>query len=58
MGGVRLYLALDDAAYWLADRIVRPVIGGAPFGLDFLTAFAMQVTLVFGAVGAWRATCG
>lgn len=55
MGGVRLYLALDDAAYWLAERIVRPVIGGAPFALGFLAVFAVQVALVFGAAGAWRA---
>lgn len=55
MGGVRLYLALDDAAYWLAERITRPAIGGAPFTLGFLAAFAVQVALVFGAAGAWRA---
>lgn len=55
MGGVRLYLALDDAAYWLAERIVRRIIGGAPFALGFLAAFAVQVALVFGAAGAWRA---
>lgn len=55
MGGVRLYLALDDAAYWLAERIVRPTIGGAQFALGFLAAFAVQVAIVFGAAGAWRA---
>lgn len=55
MGCVRLYLALDDAAYWLAERIVCPIIGGAPFALGFLAAFAVQVALVFGATRTWRA---
>lgn len=55
MSGVRLYLALDDAAYGLAEWIVHPIIGGAPFALGFLAAFAVQVALVFGAAGAWRA---
>ncbi len=55
MGGVRLYLVLDEVVYGLAERIIHPVIGGAPFVVSFLAAFAVQVALVFGAVGAWRA---
>lgn len=55
MGCVRLYLAVDDAAYWLAERIVRPFLGSASFAWGFLAAFAVEIALAFGAVGAWRA---
>lgn len=51
---VRLYLFLDDAAYWLAERIARPIVHRAPFALGFLAAFAVEIALVRGAVGFWR----
>lgn len=54
MGGVRLYLILDDAAYRLAERIVRPLLGGASFAGNFLAAFAVEVALAFGGAWAWR----
>ena len=51
MGGVRLYFVLDDAAYWLAERIARPIVRRAPFAVGFLAAFAIEIVLVRGAVG-------
>ncbi len=54
MIGVRLYLALDDAAYWLAERIARPIVYRAPFAVGFMAAFAVEIVLVRGAVGFWR----
>jgi len=55
MIGVRFYLALDEATYRLAERIVQPFLDDKPFALRFLTAFAGQVAIAFGTVGAWRA---
>ncbi len=54
MIGVRLYLALDDAAYWLAEKIAWPIVHRVPFAVGFLAAFAVQILLVQGATGFWR----
>lgn len=54
MIGVRLYLVLDDAAYWLAERIARPIVHRVPFAGGFMAAFALEIMLVRGAAGFWR----
>lgn len=52
---VRLYLALDDAAYWIAEWITRPFTHRTPFAVGFLTAYAAEIAIIWGAVGVWRA---
>ncbi|MDE2509772.1 MAG: hypothetical protein KGL74_01500 [Elusimicrobia bacterium] len=49
MGALRLAMAFDDAAYALAERIIRPFLGRAPFAATFFAAFGAEVGLVFGA---------
>lgn len=51
----RLALALDEAAYALSERLVRPFAGRAPFAVNFAAAFAAELMLVLGAVQFWRA---
>lgn len=55
MGALQLALAFDDAAYALAERIVRPSLGRAPFAATFFAAFGVEIGLVFGAGAALRA---
>lgn len=55
MGALRLAMALDDAAYALAERIVRPGLAWAPFAAIFFAAFGAEIGLVFGAGTALRA---
>lgn len=55
MGAVRLCLTVDDAAYWLAGRIVQPFIGQTSFAGGFLVAFGAEIALVMGAAWGWRA---
>ncbi len=55
MGALRLAMAFDDAAYALAERIVRPGLGRAPFAATFFAAFGAEIGLVFGAGTALRA---
>jgi hypothetical protein len=49
MGALRLAMAFDDAAYALAERIVRPSLGQAPFAATFVAAFGAELALVLGA---------
>ncbi len=51
----RLALALDEAAYALSERLVRPFAGRASFAANFAAAFATELMLVFGSVQFWRA---
>lgn len=63
-GCVRLYFALDDGTYCLAERFVRPWAGRAPFAVNFLASFAAQAGLVWTLAAAlrslrpWLATVG
>ncbi|MEK7382870.1 MAG: hypothetical protein AAB262_06240, partial [Elusimicrobiota bacterium] len=50
----RLALALDEAAYALSERLVRPFADRAPFAVNFAAAFAAELMLVLGAVQFWR----
>lgn len=57
--GVLWVLAkLDDWTYAAAEWIVRPVAGRASFTVNFIAALAVQLGIVFGAVGLWRAADG
>ena len=47
-GTLLLALTLDEAAYGLAERIVRPALGRVPAAATFLAAFAAEVALVLG----------
>lgn len=49
MAALRLAMAFDDAAYALAERIVRPSMGQAPFAATFVAAFGAELVLVLGA---------
>ena len=53
-GAWRVFMALDDWTYTLAAWIVRPIAGAAPFAVNFIAAFAVELALVLGAIGAWR----
>lgn len=55
MGSLRLALTLDEAAYVLSERLVRPFVGRAPFAATFVAAFGAELALVLGAVRLWRA---
>jgi|CXWL01.1.fsa_nt_gi hypothetical protein len=55
MGALRLAMVFDDAAYTLAERIVRPSLGRAPFTVTFIAAFGTEIVLVFGAGSILRA---
>jgi hypothetical protein len=55
MGALRLAMAFDDAAYALAERIVRPGLGQAPFAATFVAAFGAEIGLVFGVGTVLRA---
>ena len=52
---LRLALALDEAAYALSERLVRPFAGRAPFAANFAAAFGAEIGLVFGAGAVLRA---
>ena len=49
MVALRLAMAFDDAAYALAERIVRPSLGQASFAATFVAAFGAELVLVLGA---------
>ncbi|MDE2143297.1 MAG: hypothetical protein KGJ84_12885 [Elusimicrobia bacterium] len=49
MLALRLALAFDDAAYALAERVVRPALDRAPAAATFLAAFGAELALVFAA---------
>ena len=51
---VRAYLTLDEWTYWLAESLMSPWAGRAPFAVNFLAAFAAQVGLVWTLAAAWR----
>lgn len=55
MGTFWLALAFDDAAYAVAERIVRPFLGRASFAAIFFAAFGVEIGLVFGAGAVLRA---
>lgn len=55
MGALQLAMAFDDAAYGLAERIVRPALGRAPFAAAFFAAFVTEIGLVLGAGAVLRA---
>ena len=55
MGLLQAAMFLDDATYELAERLVRPFVGAAPFVARFFAAFGAQIALVMGATWTWRA---
>lgn len=55
MGALQLAMTFDDAAYSLAERIVRPAMGRASFAATFFAAFSAEIGLVFGAGAVLRA---
>ena len=55
MGAWQFAMAFDDAAYALAERIVRPALGRASFVATFFAAFGAEIGLVFGVGSALRA---
>lgn len=55
MGAVRAAFFFDETAYALSERLVRPIAGGAPFAIQFWTAFSAEIVLVLGSAWAWRA---
>ncbi|MBI5247526.1 MAG: hypothetical protein HY923_10120 [Elusimicrobia bacterium] len=54
-GALQFALAVDEAAYALAERLVRPFAGRAPFAAKFVAAFSVELVLVLGSVHLWRA---
>lgn len=58
LGIVWLFMKLDDWTYAASEWLVRPVAGRAPFAVNFLTALAAQIALVFAAIAAspWALT--
>lgn len=54
MACARLYLTLDEWTYQLAERLVRPCAGSAPFAVNFLATFAAQAGLIWALAAAWR----
>ena len=52
---VRVVMALEEAAYLLSERIVRPFLGSPFRPASFLTALGIEMLLVLGAVAYWRA---
>lgn len=55
MGAWQFAMAFDDAAYALAERIIRPALGRASFAATFFAAFGAEVGLVFGTGAILRA---
>lgn len=55
MGTVRAAMLLDETAYSVSERMVRPLAGAAPFAIRFWMAFAAEIALVLGAAWFWRA---
>ncbi len=52
---LRVALAFDEAAYAVAERIVRPALGQASSAATFVAAFGAEIGLVFGAGAVLRA---
>lgn len=46
MAALRLFMAVDDWTYALAERLVRPVAGRASFAVNFMAALGGQLILV------------
>lgn len=44
----RLALALDEGAYALAERLVRPFLGRASFAVSFAASFGVELAFVLG----------
>jgi len=55
MAAVRLVLTLEDAAYALSERLVRPFLGSPFRPVSFLTALGVEMLLVLGAFAYCRA---
>lgn len=53
-GALRLALTLDEVAYALSARLVRPFLGRAPFAVTFVAAFGAELVLVLGSVQLWQ----
>lgn len=54
MGAVRAALYADEVAYGLSERLIRPVLGPAPFAVRFLAAFSAEIALVSTLAWVWR----
>ncbi|MDX6768778.1 MAG: hypothetical protein SF051_04550 [Elusimicrobiota bacterium] len=54
MGAVRVALYADEVAYDLSERLIRPVLGPAPFAVRFLAAFSTEIALVSTLTWVWR----
>ncbi|MDE2489320.1 MAG: hypothetical protein KGM24_00625 [Elusimicrobia bacterium] len=54
MGGLRLALTFDAAAYSLAERLLSSRTRGMSFAGSFLAALTVEYALVFGALILWR----
>jgi hypothetical protein len=54
-GTVRLVMALEEAAYFLSERLVRPFLGSPFRPASFLAALGVEMLLVLRAVAYWRA---
>jgi hypothetical protein len=52
---VRLVMGIEEAAYVLSERIVRPFLGSPFRPASFLAAVGVEMLLVLGAVAYWRA---
>jgi hypothetical protein len=52
---LRLVLGLDEAVYALSERLVRPIVGRAPFAVTFGAAFGVELALILGSAQLWRA---
>lgn len=54
MGALRATLYADEVAYDLSERLLRPVLGPAPFAVRFLAAFSAEIALVSTLAWVWR----
>jgi len=52
---LRLVMELDEAAFAVAERLMRPFTGRAPFAAGFAAAFGAELFLIFGSVQIWHA---
>lgn len=54
MGAIRAALYADEAAYAFSERLTRPLVGAAPFAVQFLAAFSAEVALASALACVWR----
>jgi hypothetical protein len=54
MGALSLFLEFDEAAFALAERLVRPWSGRASFAVRFAAAFSAELALVLCPIELWR----